>query len=74
MPAIDGRTRIAAALLPAVVFGIVAFVGEGLTQDSPDWVRVLVAVMPGVTFGGLMRIVLGRRSRPIGARRTDSRQ
>ena len=74
MPAIHGRIRIAAVLVPAVVFGIVAFVGEGLMQDSPDWVRVLVAVMAGVIFGGLMRLVLGRRSRPIGARRTDSRQ
>jgi hypothetical protein len=57
--------------VPAAVFLIVAFVGESLVQDSPDWLIVLVAVASGVIVGGVIGVFLRRRERSVGPRSMD---
>jgi hypothetical protein len=47
-------------LAPAA-FGVIAFVGESILHDAPDWLIFVVAVIAGVLVAGLMRLVDRRR-------------
>jgi hypothetical protein len=45
---------------PAIFF-VIAFVGEAILRDEPDWLIFLVAIAAGLLVAALMRVAGPRR-------------
>jgi hypothetical protein len=44
------------AVLPAVLMGVIAYVGESRLHDKPDWVILAVAIGAGLVVALLLRV------------------
>jgi bacteriorhodopsin len=45
------------SVLPVILMGVIAFVGESLLHDEPDWVVFAVAIGAGLVVALLVRVV-----------------
>jgi hypothetical protein len=49
---------------------VIAFIGEVLLHEEPDWLILVVAVAAGLAVGGLVRLARRAAGPPRTARRT----
>jgi hypothetical protein len=60
---VTARASWAWSVLPVILMGMIAFVGESLLHDEPDWVIFAVAIGAGLVVAVLLRLarVVARR-------------
>jgi purine-cytosine permease-like protein len=56
-----GREPWAWSVVPALLMGVIAYVGESRLHAEPDWVILAVAIGAGLLIAVLLRVARARR-------------